>query len=86
MVLKGVFPNFQLVYPEFKSIGDIALKNLNKLVEKEKRNIYEDKLVYYAMKIGQNYKENEFLVNLGKEVTSFIERMKDKTITLKEIT
>jgi len=47
-----MFPDYKLVYPEYKIIGDISMAMLNKLYEKENRNIYEDEVIYYAMKIG----------------------------------
>ena len=51
-IFKIMFPDYKLIYPEFKVIGDVSMIMLNKLYEKESRNIYEDEVIYFAMKIA----------------------------------
>ncbi|CDW80585.1 UNKNOWN [Stylonychia lemnae] len=84
-VFKVIFPDFKLVYPEFRAIGNASLKMLNELYEIEKRNIYEDEVIYYAMNISQTYGSNDFLDKLKRSVEELIKKMKDRTITLSEI-
>lgn len=61
------------------------MNGLGRLIDKEKRNLYDDDLVLYSVRIGQNYKDNEVINTIRKVITDFITRVKDETITLREI-
>eukprot|EP00347_Sterkiella_histriomuscorum_P010832 403374756 len=86
-IIKMLFPRpqYRLTFKEFKDIADIALNGLGKLIEKERRNLYEDDLVLCAIKIGQNYQENEVIVKIRSIVIEFIKKLRDETITLREV-